>query len=667
MGLFDKLSGALSDKDPEDEKLYDFVRSKVEDVRRTGTRTSHEAIWLTNVAWLLGYQVYFDPSARQFRNFYAGTPYLARNRLYVNKILPTVQNRLARLVKSRPKYQVRPSSNDQEDRDAAKLSEQVLDMIWQNEGVSQKQLELYMWTQQAGHAYAKVCWDPTMGQMLENPLTGEMEFEGDIRIDVVSPLEIFVDPLAKTLDDAQWLVQAKVRKLDYFKAQYPEKGGLVKEESTWLLSAQYENRINSLNQLTGASNAQNIAQKNTAVEMAYYERRSKDRPNGRQIITANGVVLEDKELPVGDIPFIKFDDILIGGKYYSEAIITHLRPVQDQLNRLYNKRAKWTNQLLAGKYLSPRGSELTEETLNDQSGEVVEFTPVPGAPPPTAMPIPNMPAYAYKEEEALIAQLNDISGINEVSRGQPTGGVTAAIGLAYLTEQDDTRIGVVTRRHELQWAKFFKMVLEYVEKFYQNDRLLKIAGDSGQYLVKSFVGADLRGNTDVAVIEGSTLPGSITAKRDLILALFQQGLLGNPQDPKARDKILKLLEFGDVNGIWEDYSIDMNQISSSISDLKQGIPSEISDLDNNELHVLEKNKFRKGDNFKKLPPNAQHLFLLDIEERIKILTNQSNPQLAAQEQELEQLELQASQMPSDEEIIAQSENTPIEETEEVPL
>jgi hypothetical protein len=34
----------------------------------------------------------------------------------------------------------------------------------------------------------------------------------------------------------QWWVKAKVRKIDYFKERYPERGHAVKEEDVWLLS-----------------------------------------------------------------------------------------------------------------------------------------------------------------------------------------------------------------------------------------------------------------------------------------------------------------------------------------------------------------------------------------------------------------------------------------------
>ena len=94
--------------------------------------------------------------------------------------------------------------------------------------------------------------------------------------------------------------------------------------------------------------------KNSAIELAKYEARSDKYPNGRLIITANGILLEDKELPVGEIPYRQFCDIIIGGKLNSESIITHMRPVQDNYNEGKRNISAWMKKFLHGKYSASR-------------------------------------------------------------------------------------------------------------------------------------------------------------------------------------------------------------------------------------------------------------------------------------------------------------------------
>lgn len=610
-----------SDQSPEERALADHVRHKIEEVRASANRIAHEGIWLTNCAYLLGYDsLTYNTASRQFQPINRASSYLKKNRIHVNKILPTIQNRLARLAKNPPKYDVRPESNDTDDKEAARLSLQVLNAMWDRLGLFEKRLSLYMWLQQCGHAYVKLAWDPTLGNMMVDPASGESDYEGDLRAEIVSPFEVFPDPNAKSWDDVQWLIHARVRPLDYFKMNYPEKGHLVKEEAAWLLSIQYENRINSLNSRGPSQGGMQQQMKNSAIELIKYEKKSKQYPKGRMIIVANGVVLDDKELPVGELPWAKFDDVIVGGKYNSESIVTHLRPIQDQYNETIRRRGEWTKRLLAGKYKAARGSGIQQESLNDESGEVLYYTPVPNAPnagSPEPMQIPIIPQYAYMEEERLNEMINYISGISEVSRGNLPSASMPAVGIQMLVEQDDTRIGVMTEQHEHAWARVGSIILKYVEKYYVMPRKFKIAGKALEYTVKELSGKDLKGNTDVYVIRGSTIPGSKALKRQEIMNTFQNGLLGSPQDPKVQEKVLDMMEFGDVGEIWEDYGLDQSQIKRGIESLERGNPVQANELDNHQLWIQELNRYRKQEKFEQLPPEIQSLIEQTIEDHLQ--------------------------------------------------
>jgi hypothetical protein len=117
----------------------------------------------------------------------------------------------------------------------------------------------------------------------------------------------------------------------------------------------------------------------------------------------------------------------------------------------------------------------------------------------------------------------------------------------------------------------------------------------------------------VIVIRGSTLPGSKTLNRQDILTIFREGLLGDPADPKVREKVLDLLEFGEIQGIWEDQSLDKNQVKRVIEALEAGQPVNVSEFDNHTIWLMELNKYRKGDKFDSLDPMIQALFLETME------------------------------------------------------
>lgn len=633
--ILEPIEGA-GDMPLDERKLVEYVKSKIDSVRQSNSRIAIEGIYLTNVAYLLGFDgVFYDTTYRQFKNVDPRRK-LTRNRFKVNKILPTIQNRLARLTQSPPRFDVRPNSNSTEDKDAARLGLQILTDIFQKQRFDDKRMDLIMSAMQGGHSYIQVLWDPTLGKPMFDPETDKfVGYEGDIRLEVLNCLEVFPDPLAKTIDDAQYVIKAKVRKLDYFRERYPDRGHAVKEEDAWLLSSLYDLRANALTSVgVAGANTQN-QMKGSAIELVYYERRSEDYPNGRMVVTANGILLEDKDLPLGEYDLVKFDDIMVGGRYNSEAVITHLRPIQDQYNITRTKCADWIRKMLAGKYLAAKGAGLGQEAINTDSGEVVEYNPVVNAPPPQPMNIPMIPQYVYKDLETLDKEFDYISGINEISRGVLPSASIPASGMAFLQEQDQTRIGVQTSRNEIGYSKVGQLILKSVSSNYVLPRVLKIAGDGLEYTVKDFVGEDTRDSFDAICIPGSTIPTSKVLRRQDIINAYQMGIMGNPQDPKLQAKVLGMMEYGDTAEMWKTRSLDEAQVKRVIAAIETGdsdkVQSMLSEFDNHTLHLEEMNDYRKTDKYLALDEEKRGLYNFVMEWRLQALVNINNPQVAQQQ------------------------------------
>lgn len=655
MGVFDDIRARLSqaygnnekpraqedaaDQSSDEQKLAGWIKSKVEESRTSSNRIAHEGIWMTNIAYALGFDsVYYDSTTRQFKPLNTAQSYVPRTRVRSNQILPAMQNRLARLCKQPPKFDVRPEDKTEQSKEAARLGIEVIGMYWDKNQLNKKRIELGMWLQQCGVAYLKVFWDDQAGEQLIDPMTGEfLGYEGDIKIDVVNPFEVYVDPLAKNMDEVTWLVQAKPRKLEYFRTHYPEKGFMVQAEEAWLLSTQYELRINTLNAAGPTASNISMQMQNAAIELNYYEKPSRKHRNGRHVIVANGVILKDTELPVGEIPIAKFDDILIGGKFFSESCVTHARPLQDQYNRVLARRDQWVKRLLAGKYIAAKGHGLHMEALSDATGEVVEYDPVPGATEPHAMDIPVIPNYVYEETKQLKSEIFEIFGLSEVSRGQlPSAGIPA-VGMQLLLEQDETRIGIETEQHEHAFAQIGHLVLKYCDKFVKTPRKLKTKSKNLEYHIQDFTGENLRGHTDVIVIRGSTVPNSKSLRRQDIMNAYDKGLLGDPRDPKVREQTLASLEFGDVGELWTDSVIDETQINRTIAEIEEGIVPEVNELDNHIMHILKKNRYRKSEKFLELDEMRKQILLADIEAHIDAASKIANPQINSLERQAQEL------------------------------
>lgn len=598
----------------DESKIVAFVNSRLEEGRTDTARMAFESSVVTNTAYLLGYDsVYFDPKNRLFRSYSGAAASPSRGRVHKNMILPSIQNRLARLCKNAPKYDVRPESPSEEDKEAARISLKVLVNVMDKERYSEKRIENTMWMQQAGVGWMKIGWDPDKGKKIyyqDDQGAQKQQSEGDVYIDVISPLEIFVDPLAKRMDDARWLLHTRLRPLSYFRDNY-ERGAEVKPEDAYLSNIQNLLRINSMTNKAGTTTSQ-MAQKNSAIEKALYERPSKKFPNGRLIITANNILLAYKPLPVDEIPFVKFDDVKVGGKFLSESLITHMRPLQDQMNVILRKKSEYIKKALNMKFVAAKGHGLNEEALSDTT-EVMEYNAVPDSEMPKSVVMPQLPQYAFQEDANLMASFSEIVGIGEPSKGQAPSSDIPAIGMQLLVEQDDTRIGTVVESNENSHADVGRIILKFTNKFYTQPRTIKETGQGGEYSFSQVTGDQIPPSPDVIVIKGSTLPGSKSVKRNDIMNLFSQGLLGDQMDPAVKAKTLEDMEFGDIQNVWEDLAIDAAQVDRTVKEIEQGTKPLIHPDDNHQMHFEKKNRLRKTVKFDQYSPEIKMILVNDIQ------------------------------------------------------
>ena len=165
-----------------------------------------------------------------------------------------------------------------------------------------------------------------------------------------------------------------------------------------------------------------------------------------------------------------------------------------------------------------------------------------------------------------------------------------------------------------------KLILLYAEKYVTNEKMIKLAGPNEQYTIKTFKGEDIQTKHDVIVVRGSLAPASSAVRRNDIVNAWQSGLYGMPQDPMVIQKVFKSLEFGDVDGAWEDQALDEAQIKYTLQQIDDGLAPDVHELDNHPLHIAAKNRFRKTDKYRAYDTHRQALILADIEEHLRFMT-----------------------------------------------
>ena len=205
-------SEEMKRKEREDARLAAEIQADFES--RQQARRTTESTWLLNMNFFSGNQ-YCDVSP------YGGIEqedkqFFWQSRRVFNHIAPTVDARLAKLEKMRPSLRVRAFSDEDGDLKAAKLATGILSYAQERIAFGQTVSNATMWSEVCGSAFYKIAWDEKAGKQVCVDENGEAVYEGEVRVDAVSPFEIFPDRMnAEGLEDIDSLIHAKVVSVDY--------------------------------------------------------------------------------------------------------------------------------------------------------------------------------------------------------------------------------------------------------------------------------------------------------------------------------------------------------------------------------------------------------------------------------------------------------------------
>jgi hypothetical protein len=148
-----------------------------------------------------------------------------------------------------------------------------------------------------------------------------------------------------------------------------------------------------------------------------------------------------------------------------------------------------------------------------------------------------MPQQVENLLAGLREQILEISGQSEVTRGQVPAGARSGVAVAYMQEEDDTKIAPTIANLEDAIGYMGSLCLERYSQFYSFERIIRFYRRDGVFDVRKFKGADLKNNTDVICQGASMMPKSKAARQQFELELIS---LGIDRDPRKIEETLEL-------------------------------------------------------------------------------------------------------------------------------
>lgn len=581
--------------------LLNFVTKNYEIIK--AARRGTERQWYLNLAYYFGQQnVVVTKTQQSSVGFRLNTPPAPpwRVRLVINHVRRIVRKEMASLFGQKPNWEVVPSTTSDEDLVAARAAEQIFDSVYDSENVQTRLKEAGWWACITGTGFIKDYWNANAKDA--------QGVQGKICIEALTPFHLYVpDFRATDLEQQPFVIHASTRDPQWVKDAYKLDANPTTTATNSILDDVF----------LGILGAQQLSANQVLLLECWV------KPGVSKLLTNGGVitiagnqlaqVIEKYPYDHMQFPFAEIRNIP-SGKFYGEAMITDLLPVQKEYNRTRSQIVEAKNLLSKPKLLAAMGS-IDPNKITSEPGQVILYKL--GFQPPTSLQLPELPGYVMEQINQLRGDMDDLSGLHDTSNGQNPNQVTSATALSFLQEQDETMLSDTTDSVESAVQKTGRQVLALASQYWDANRLIKVVGTDEAFDAQEYKGADLRGNLDLRVESGSALPKSKAAKQAFITDLIKMGVVPAQQG-------LEMLDLMGIDKIIDDVMADKRQAQRENLQMQRNGALPVNEWDNHAMHIQTHNRFRKSQTFDMLDADTKIAFQNHVKTHQAALITQNN-------------------------------------------
>jgi hypothetical protein len=589
-----------------------------------------------------------------------------------NYLFDVYQTLKSYVIKNKPRSTVYPNTSTFQDRSASKIADLCLEANWER------------LREQANYEYAAAClvtygtvfkkdfWDttelmsakvpkmtqmpkmdPQTGQVVgmeevqaKDPQTGEPLFDfmplGDCNTDVVEPYRIAMDPLANDPHKARWIMEYSIQSLAWIKSVYGKEGdgytGQAEEveEETQLsgslrkfyqmkTSSGVKDRVEGA--VAGGSSDESLT--NSAVVKEYYERPSKDNPQGRMVVVANGKTLYAGASPyvgpeLGDWhPYSECRWEIVPGRFWGKSPLDAACEIQRQVNSIDATIILTRKTMAIPQKLIPTSAGLAHGAWTGRPGQMIYYRDSGGA-KPEIIPPAGVDGTVFQERAQRVEDIKTVSGAIDILKGDRPNGVTAASALELLYEVGTGKLFPILDRWKYFVESSQKKQLKIIAKFYKEPRpefirLLRSKNkELSEQAISQFIGADLYDNCNVIVEAGSNITKLQAAKKQELREAAQAGVLGleQPQNRAEYQRQMGIAGFDSDIGPDEKRAEWENALLDNISNSPDNHPIRL-DVDNDDIHMSVMAKRMKEPSWMELDSQAQQAYMQHYQEHMQ--------------------------------------------------
>ena len=389
---------------------------------------------------------------------------------------------------------------------------------------------------------------PGEEQMMASvPLTTMTVVEDQPFIERVSPYDIYIDPEATCIEDAQWIAQRITRPLDEAKKDKRYKASVRKNLSAdSMLNPMYAptDREEQNQYLAG------VVERTVIYE--FYDIVN----NTMSVVPQSGgeFLVDPMPMPYAyGQPFVMLRNYDVPDYFYPMGDLEAIESLQLELDKtrsqLMNARKRYARKYLYHeRSFGPEGREALE---SEDDGRLVPVVDENKPLSEIVVPMPQIPLSPeiYNLSAIIEQDINTVSGVSEYARGSMPEIRRTATEASIIADAQNARAADKLAIVEIGIGHLARRVIQLMQQYMTGEQMAQVSAAGGETLFVPFARDDIVGEYDFSVEGGSTQPMNETIRKQQAVSLMNAvaPLVGIVIDPAALAKYVLQTGFGVKN------------------------------------------------------------------------------------------------------------------------
>lgn len=469
------------------------------------------------------------------------------------------------ITANKPAWAAKATNSDNKSIIQAKLANSLIEYY-----MSEKKLEKYLskaveYALILGSGYIKMEWNATRGQIFEiDDTTGFPVHEGDVEFRNLTPFNVLFD-VTRTTEEQDWVLCRT------FKNKYD-------------LAAKYADKAEKILQLKPASEyfayGIDMFRDNKSDDVPVYEfihSKTESLPDGRYLLFLDDeIVLMDQPNPYPQLPVYRISARDILGTSFGYSPMFPLLQIQDALNSTYSAILSNQSAFAVQSIFVKRGSEISPKSL-EGGLNIIE-----GNEAPVPINFTNTPAEVFNFAKALEQQMETISGVSSVTRGNPEASLRSGTALALVQSTSLQYMSGLQQQYIRLMEDVGTGLVNLLKTFAHVPRIVMLAGVANKnYIEKLFNADDLSEINRVTVEVANPLSQTHAGRAQIATDLLQYGVIKTPEE------YLTVLTSGRLDVMIDPVQRHTNLVRSENEKMMLGVGVRALAIDDHVLHIKE--------------------------------------------------------------------------------